>query len=207
MTLPDTRASLILRLSDARDVEAWDEFIAIYRPLVCRLARRQGLQHADAEELAQEVLLVVSRAVDRWTPDPKLGRFRDWLFRIARNLTINFLTRRKHRPIGAADSGVAAFLDCRCAPAGEDSALFDLEYRREVFRWASDRVRGDVKPRTWDAFWMSSVDGAPIKEVADRLGMTVGSVYIARSRVMAALRDKAREFETREDGPPSDPGQ
>ena len=73
MTLPDTRASLILRLPDARDVEAWDEFVAIYEPLVYRLARKQGLQHADAQELVQEVLLAVSRSVDRWVPDQERG--------------------------------------------------------------------------------------------------------------------------------------
>eukprot|EP00913_Durusdinium_trenchii_P011153 g10475.t1 len=130
-------------LPDAADVAAWDEFLAIYQPLIYRLAVGKGIQHADALDLVQEVLLAVSRSVDRWSPDPGRGRFRDWLFRIARNLMINFLTRKKHKPIGSGDSAIGALIDLESAQHGEETALFDREYRREVFRWAADQARVD----------------------------------------------------------------
>src|SRR5262245_55242332 len=111
---PDTRASLIVRIADARDAQAWDEFVRLYQPVVYRLARRQGLQHADAEELVQEAMLAVARAVDRWVPDAERGRFRAWLYRIARNLMINFLSRPKHQVWGPGDTDMHRVPEMEC---------------------------------------------------------------------------------------------
>lgn len=186
--VPETRQSLILRLPDRGDIDAWDQFVQIYEPLVYRLAKSRGMQHADAQEIVQEVMLSVSRAVDRWDPDKSKGRFRDWLFRIARNLMINFLTRRKHRPLGSGDTDVALLLNNQVADNGPQSLFFDQEYRREVFHWASQQVKPAVTQRTWRAFWKTSVVGEAAADVAADLGMTRGAVHIARSRVLGRLR-------------------
>ena len=192
---PDTRNTLLTRLRDRSDAAAWDEFVEIYRPLVYRLARAKGLQDADAQEVAQDVLAAVSRSIDRFDTDPAKGRFRDWLFRIARNLTINYLSRPGKRPVGSGDTGVARFLDQQCDPSSEESQLHELEYRREVFHWAARQVRSQVQANTWSAFWQRSVEGLPATEVAQSLGISVGAVHIARSRVIGRLREIVKRFD------------
>jgi RNA polymerase sigma-70 factor (ECF subfamily) len=187
----------MLRLPDARDVAAWDEVVSVYGPLVYRLARRQGLQPADADDLVQEVLAAVARSIEQWLAKPDRGRFRAWLFRIARNASINFLTRPKHRPLATGGSGAMKAL---ASQAASDSSAndFDAEYRREVLRWASRQVRESVAEKTWQAFWRTTMQDCPVADAARELNMTVGGIYIARCRVMARLRELAREFEERE---------
>lgn len=108
---------------------------------------------------------------------------------------INFLSRPKHQALGTGDTNIARLLEQQCDSASEQSRVFDLEYRREVFRQAAVHVRAAVKTRTWQAFWQSSVLDRPIADVATELEMTCGSVYIARSRVMARFREEVRRFE------------
>ncbi len=192
---PVTRPSLLLRVRDPRNERAWEEFLEIYEPLVYRLARRKGFQDADARELTQEVFLAVSQAVDRFVPDPSLGSFRGWLFRIARNLMINFLKREGRHPHGTGDTWVNKLLEATPTGDGEESEFFELEYRRQAFQWAAERVREECQESTWRAFWMTSVEACDVRRAADVLGMTPGAVYVARCRVLARLRKKIEELD------------
>jgi RNA polymerase sigma factor (sigma-70 family) len=192
---PATRQSLLVRLRDPRDGQAWTEFVAIYTPLIDRLARTNGLQSADAADLAQEVFRAVSGAIDRYDPDPARGSFRGWLFRIARNLMINLLAARRVRPQATGDSDVQELLNRVPAPDGAETAFFDLEYRRGLFVWAADQVRGEFRPSTWQAFWLTAVEGQAPRAAAEASGISVGAVYIARSRVMARLKSIIEQVE------------
>jgi RNA polymerase sigma-70 factor (ECF subfamily) len=192
---PETRASLLVRIRDPRDERAWAEFAAIYAPLVRRLARARGLQEADAADLSQDVLRAVAGAIERYDPDPGLGSFRAWLFTIARNLILNLLAAQRRHPRGSGDTDVNRLLEQQPAPDPEDTALFDSEYRRQLFRWAADRVRGEFRPTTWQAFWRTGVQDESPKAVAADLGLSLGALYVARSRVMARLRQVIEEVE------------
>ena len=190
----ETRASLIHRLPDAADVSAWDEFVQIYAPLIYSVARRKGLQPADADDIVQEVLSAVARSVDDWLQKTTRGRFREWLFTIARNTAVNFLTRRKHKPLGHGGSDAASLL-LNVQSQDELSAEFDRQYQREIFRWASLKVKDAVTENTWKAFWQTTMEDRSVTDVAIDLQMTPGSIYIAKSRVMAKLRELVQQFQ------------
>jgi RNA polymerase sigma-70 factor (ECF subfamily) len=140
-------------------------------------------------------MLAVARAVEQWDPDPQRGRFRHWLFRIARNLIINHLTRRKHQTWGTGQSAAQVLLEEQCGREDSITHLFEIEYRRSMFQCAAKQVQTDVLAKTWQAFWLSAIEDLPIADVAQRLGMSAGSVYIARNRVVARLRAEVRKIE------------
>ena len=192
--LPRTRPSLLLRLRGERDEQAWSEFLAIYEPLVFRLMRRRGLQESDARDTTQQVLLRISNAIDRYQPDGAEASFRRWLFRLARNVVLTFLTRQSRQPKLLDDAQVAELFDVT-AVKNRESDLFDDEYRNQVLAWAIEQVRREFRDSTWQAFVESAVHGRPIADVARELNLSPGSVYVARSRIIARLRTKVEEFE------------
>jgi RNA polymerase sigma factor (sigma-70 family) len=194
--VPETRTSLILRLPSADDAEAWREFVSIYEPFVFRFARRGGLQDADARELVQNVMLAVARAVGRWKPDSTRGRFRTWLFRIARNQLLDILAKRSRDEVTNRVTNNSELFDLVCSSSSNGQIELHSAQRRELFRWASDRVKNCVKPQTWQAFWMTAVEDQEPETVAIQLKMTTGAVYIARSRVISRLRDEVKKWET-----------
>ncbi len=190
---PETRESLILRLPTLTDAAAWQEFVRIYEPLVLRFARRRGLQDADAREVVQNVLISVAKAVGDWKPDRKKGRFRAWLFRIARNQLIHLMSK-KRCDRGSGESAEMQFLNEWPSPENSTAAL-ETDYRRELFRTAAAAVRDSFQPSTWEAFWKSSVLQLPVEEVARSLNLSVGAVYVARSRVLHRLKLQIRQWE------------
>ncbi len=194
---PQTRPSLLLRLRGERDDEAWAQFLKLYEPLVMRLMRKRGLQDNDARDTTQQVLLRISGAIERYEPDGAAGSFRRWLYRVARNVVVTFLTRQSRQPRLLDDRQLTETLDA-ALPRSTESDLFDDEYQRQVLAWAMEQVRHEFRDATWLAFVETSVNGRAIPEVARELGLSAGSVYVARSRIIARLRAQAAEFEVAE---------
>jgi RNA polymerase sigma-70 factor (ECF subfamily) len=189
---PTTRASLLLRLCDSEDHEAWVEFVALYEPVIYRSLRQRGLQDADARDVMQELLLAVSHNINRWEPQKERGSFRAWLRQVARNLTVNWLKRKGRQPrVGGCD--LQDMLDALPAADDPDSIEFDRQVRRAVFHQAAEQVQDEVQPTTWRAFWETSVNGIPAVDAAKKLGMSPGAVRVANCRVLARLRAAVAE--------------
>jgi RNA polymerase sigma-70 factor (ECF subfamily) len=178
---PDTRESLLARVQRRGDDTAWREFPAIYRPVVYRLARQRGLQHADAEDLAQRVLVTINRAIGSWEAKASRGPFRHWLARITRNAILNALTRRRPDR-GAGGTAILEMLGAHPQPDRQTRESLEREYRRSLFRWAARRICDEFRGATWEAFWLTTAEGIGVAEAAATLGKSRGAVYAARSR-------------------------
>ena len=192
---PTTQPSLLIRLRDQGDERAWAEFTEIYGPLLNQLARRKGLQDADAQDLVQDVFRAVARAIEHFDPDPARGSFRGWLSRIAGNLIINLLAAQRRHPRGTGDTDMQRMLEEQPDLLAEESALFESEYRKRLLSWAAERVRGSFSWAMWQAFWRTAVEGQPVKDVAKSLGMSIGTVYQYKSRVVARIRRETEQFD------------
>jgi RNA polymerase sigma-70 factor (ECF subfamily) len=188
-----TRPSLLVRIRDARDRDAWGEFVELYAPLVYNMARRRGLQDADAADLTQEVLRSVSAAIGRLDYDRVKGTFRSWLFTVTRNTLSKFFEAQRRTPRGTGDLAVQSWLERQTGP-DEESAVWDREYQQRLLAVAAESVRASFEECTWQAFWQTAVEGKPGKEVARNLGMSVGAVYIAKSRLLGRIKEQVQRL-------------
>jgi RNA polymerase sigma-70 factor (ECF subfamily) len=188
-----TRPSLLLRLRDARDEAAWGQFVEIYTPLIYGFCRKHDLQDADAADVGQEVLRTVARGMERFEYDPGRGKFRNWLLTVTRSKLNNFFTSRQRQPNPASATSLQQLAESQ--PTAEEQSHWDAEYHRQVFHWAAGRIRGEFQEKSWQAFWQTTVEQRDGKEVAEAVGLSIGAVYVAKSRVLARLKEEIRAVE------------
>lgn len=187
---PETSESLLIRVRDPDDRAAWDQFDAIYRPMVYRIGRRAGWQDSDANDLAQRVMMSVAKSIPNWEKDPRKGGFRGWLNRVARNALISTL-RSSCRDVAVGGSEfLERSLSVQTTPV-ELERLIDQEHHRSRLRWAAEQIRHEFKEKSWRAFWLTTLGELSVSEASEKIGMSTGAVYAARSRIMRRLQERA----------------
>jgi RNA polymerase sigma-70 factor (ECF subfamily) len=171
---------LLERLRRPDEQAAWRRFVELYTPLLFACGRRLGLNADDAADLVQDVLVLLVRQMPRFVHDGQHS-FRGWLKTVVRNCWLNRRSRRDRVPLEAV-----------AEPASPDTAdeLIERDYLHAVGRRALELMQTDFEPATWRACWETAVEGRPAAEVAAALGLSVGAVYVARSRVLARLRQE-----------------
>jgi len=189
---PETNYSLIRRVGDVRDETAWSEMMALYRPVIYRLARGIGLTHEGSEDVIQGVFLSVSQSIREWEAQTDGPRFRNWLGRVTRNAAINAVTRA--RPDRA--TGASSVLEQLHALPNPDrlSENISREIRLEAIRYAAAQIQDEFPEKVWAVFCATTLDGRQAAEVASAFQCSIGTVYVYRCRVTARLREQAREL-------------
>jgi RNA polymerase sigma-70 factor (ECF subfamily) len=197
-TETSTRATLLLRLRDAEDRQAWEAFVDRYAPMIFHWCRRYGLQDSDAADVTQDVLIKLVRVMREFEYDPARGTFRGWLKTVTSNTLRDVLQGWKHMERGSGDTRQLRQLAGIQQPQALDALSKEIEsqHERELLAAAEQRVRARVKPNTWKAYRLTAVDGQRAADVAGQVDMTVAEVYVAKSRVVKMLRAEIQKLDS-----------
>jgi RNA polymerase sigma-70 factor (ECF subfamily) len=185
-----TRQSLLIRVRDPRDAEAWEQFAQVYAPLIYRFARKRGLQDADAADLSQIALTALMETLREGGYDRNRGTFRGWLFGLVRHQMQKYCDRNGRQPAGTGGTSMRHRLEEQPAPEADEITVWDGEFERQMFLAATERVRGEFHDSSWQAFWQTAVAGRGAGDVGRELGLSVGAVYTAKSRVLSRVKQE-----------------
>jgi RNA polymerase sigma-70 factor (ECF subfamily) len=183
-----TSLTLMMRVQqDPADPQAWDEFVQRYQPIIRAWCLRWGSQPADADDVAQQVLIRLLRAMKKYHYDPTTG-FRGWLKTVTHNAWVDFVGARA-RTSGKDDKHLASIADSHDALADLENQM-EQAFEQELLELAMCRVEQRVKPTTWEAFRLTHIENLSGTEAADRLKVPVSQVYVAKHRVVKLLKEE-----------------
>ena len=187
---PATRVTLLQRIHDSQDQEAWVEFVGLYGPLIFNFARRRLPQDEDAADVLQEVFQAASQSIGDFRRERPGDTFRGWLRAIARHKILSFWRNRSRHPQAAGGSEAWRKLEETPEPddASEDAA--DGEQLSGLFHRALGLLRDEFEVRTWQAFWKCAVDGKAPADVGEEMAMKPAAVRQAKSRVLRRLKEE-----------------
>jgi len=183
-----TSTSLLERLRQSGDAQAWARFVDIYTPLIYFWVRRIGVASDDVPDLVQEVFIVLIRKLPEFQYDRRRS-FGAWLRVTTENRCRDYLRRqRSNRETPNSVDSVEPSLP-------DDVELFtETEYRQFVARRALELMRTEFQPTTWKACWEHVVSGRSAAEIASELGISPNAVYVAKSRVLRRLREELADL-------------
>lgn len=194
----ETSPTLIERLRNPADAEAWQRFQSMYGDFVVRYCRAKGLQVADAEDAWQQTLVKLTRAIPSFKYDRGKGRFRDYLFVVVRSV----LASSSHRGVPGVGRRMDPSKIEEGDSAGSDSGADDAwerEWRDFHFRRAWAAIAPDFDPRSLAAF-ECLLAGQAVRSVADRFAMSEQGLHKVKQRVRDRLTERIRAQVMEEDG-------
>jgi len=196
-----TRPTLLFRLRDWNDEASWTEFYRLYYQFVFGFARRAGLSHADAEEVAQDVFKRIAETVHEFEADPQRGSFRGWMLNLTRwRITDKFRARKPHeRPAGQLEpdrSDRTATIE-RVLDGTDVTVAWDQEWQRHVLEAALARLARRVPAKHFQIFDLYKRQEWPVLKVARELGVNVAGVYLISHRLTRQLKSEVEVLKAR----------
>jgi RNA polymerase sigma-70 factor (ECF subfamily) len=195
-----TRATLLARVRNAGDSASWDEFYALYRRLVYRLARRSGLGHEEAEEVQQDVFVRVAQTIGEFEARPQPGSFRSWLMQLTRWRVLDKLREKGREPprresVPLPDASDRTRTIERLPDEAETEAAWQEEWRSHLLEAGLARVAQKAKPAHFQVFELCTRQRWSALRVAKELRMNPGTVYIINHRLGKLLTAEVKRLE------------
>lgn len=195
-----TSRSLLERLRDDQP-GAWERLVTLYSPLVHHWCRRMRLPEQEMPDVFQQVFQAVSSHIENFRKEKPEDTFRGWLRVITRNKVRDHYRRKSRQPDAAGGTEAQLrfsqladpFADEEAEPADPPDSEENHIYG-EVLRSALETIEHQFQPRTWRAFWLTVVDGQTPADAGEKLKMRPGTVRVAKSRVLAKLREELGEL-------------
>jgi RNA polymerase sigma-70 factor (ECF subfamily) len=198
--LIQTRATLIQRLKNWQDQASWQDFFDTYWRLIYGVARKSGMTDAEAQDVVQETMLAVAKHMPDFTYNPAIGSFKAWLLNMTRWRILDQF-RRRHRggtvETKKRDSETqTSFIDQIADPASQEfNQVWEREWQQNLLDAALDRVKRRVDPQKYHIFDSCVRKGWPPEKVAERFGVSMNQVYLAKHRITEALKSEVERLE------------
>lgn len=183
-----TRASLLVRIKNRDDVEAWRQFYELYSPLLARYAAARGLSREDIEDVQATCYEAIVRQIQDFEYDPARGRFKSWLKTLVSRRVADLLRRRRERHLRSE-----ALRQVQDGGEGPDE-VWEQHWKQQHLKYCVDLIRGEVSPQTFKIFTLLVLKNQDVNDVCAALGVTPNLAYKARQRVLERVREKMREI-------------
>lgn len=187
-----TSLTLLERLRDDGETESWQELQDLYQPLLRKWLAKYSIQDSDAEDLIQEVMLAVSKEIAAFEHNGRTGAFRAWMRTILSNRLLMFWRSQKKTAKVLQESNFVRHIEQLQDPASALSRVWDRDHDQMVAYQLLQRSQKHFTEQTWECFRRFALEGEPAKRVASELGVSINTVFIAKSRVLSRLREEAK---------------
>jgi len=170
------------------DPVQWGRLVNSFGPVVFAWCKKGGVPDADSPDVVQDVFVTVARGIERFQRMKAEGSFRSWLATITRSRVCDYFRRRSQIP--AATGGSDAQQRLEALPDNLQDSLSTDACSGILVSQLLSLVESDFAEKTWQAFWLTTIDHVSVQDVAQSLGLSEASVYQARSRVLRRLREE-----------------
>ncbi|MFI5457190.1 MAG: sigma-70 family RNA polymerase sigma factor [Isosphaerales bacterium] len=190
-----TNPTLLNRLCDWRDHEAWVDFVTRYDPVIRSTSRRYRLDAESTDELCQRVWIDLARRMRTYRYDP--GKtFRGWLRRLCQSRAIDLLRKKNADAVLSLEDQPAESLlqDASDGIDAEEAAAWERPLLLRLAAEVQDGVRRRVEERTWQVFWNIAVEGQSVREASEAAGISYYTAFAAQKRVRRMLREEGQRL-------------